>query len=68
MSQMLETKFPSSLYQDLVFQKRSFVLESSAKEATCYVCNKGLNEGYTITAKNTALGTLLFCDKHHSEI
>lgn len=66
MSQILETKIPSSLYQDLVFQKIDYVLETHAMEARCYVCSKGIEHGYSITAKNTAFGTLLFCDKHYS--
>ena len=66
MSQILETKFPSKIYQDLIFENRKFTLDTHAKEAKCYVCSKGLEEGYSITAKNTAFGTLLFCDKHYS--
>ena len=66
MSQILETKFPSRIYQDLVFEKTKFVVDTLAKEARCYVCNKGMEDGYSITAKNTAFGSLLFCDKHHS--
>ena len=66
MSQLLETKFPSRLYQDLVFQKKDFTLDTHAKEVTCYVCSKGMSDGYSITAKNTVFGTLLFCGKHYS--
>ena len=66
MSQILETKFPSRIYQDLTFPKRKHVLETHAKEARCYVCDKGMQDGYSITAKNTAFGTLLFCNKHYS--
>ena len=66
MSQILETKFPSRIYQDLVFQREEFSLDTLAKEARCYVCSKGMNDGYSITAKNTAFGTLLFCDKHYT--
>jgi hypothetical protein len=66
MSQILETKFPSRIYQDFVFQRNSCTLDTHAKEASCYVCSKGIADGYSITAKNTAFGTLLFCDKHFS--
>lgn len=66
MEQILETKSPSKIYQDLVFQRRKFVVNTLAKEAECYVCSKGIGDGYSITAKNTAFGTLLFCDKHYS--
>jgi hypothetical protein len=66
MSQILETRFPSRIYQDLVFEKRKSAVNTSAKEARCYVCSKGMDEGFSVTAKNTAVGTLLFCDKHYS--
>jgi hypothetical protein len=66
MSQILETKYPSRIYQDLVFQRTKISVDTLAKEATCYVCSKGMDDGYSITAKNTAFGTLLFCDKHHT--
>ncbi len=66
MSQILETKFPSRIYQDLVFQRTEFAIDTLAKEARCYVCSKGMDDGYSITAKNTAFGTLLFCNKHYS--
>jgi len=66
MSQILQTKFPSRIYQDLVFQRTKFVVDTHAKEARCYVCSKGMEDGYSITAKNTTFGTLLFCDKHYS--
>jgi len=35
-----------------------------ANEARCYVCSKGLEDGHSVTAKNTTFGKLLFCDKH----
>ena len=66
MSQILETKFPSRIYQDLVFQRTKSAVVTLAKEAKCYVCSKGMNDGYSITAKNTTFGTLLFCDKHYA--
>ena len=66
MSQILETKFPSRIYQDLVFQKTKSAVDTLVKEATCYVCSKGMADGYSITAKTTVFGTLLFCDKHHT--
>jgi len=68
MSQLLETKIPSRIYQDYVFSKRKIVVNTLANEARCYVCSKGLEDGFSVTAKNTPFGTLLFCDKHHSTI
>ena len=66
MSQILETKYPSRIYQDLVFQRTKFAVDTLAKEARCYVCSKGMDDGYSVTAKNTAFGTMLFCDKHYA--
>lgn len=66
MSQILEAKFPTRIYQDLIFEKKEFAIDTHAEEARCYVCSKGMDEGYSITAKNTAFGTLLFCNKHYS--
>ncbi len=66
MSQLLETKIPSRIYQDYVFSKRKIVVNTLANEAICYVCGKGLKDGFSVTAKNTTFGTLLFCDKHYS--
>ena len=65
MSQLLETKIPSRIYQDFVFLKRKIAVNTLANEASCYVCSKGLEDGYSVTAKNTMFGTLLFCEKHY---
>ena len=66
MSQLLVRKIGSSLYQDLTFSAKKPCLDTIAVEASCYVCGKGLEDGYSITAKNSASGTMLFCDKHYS--
>lgn len=66
MSQLLAGKSKSSIYQDQVFPLKKLCFDEIALEALCYVCGKGLEDGYSITAKNSATGTLLFCDKHYS--
>ena len=66
MSQILEAKSPSRIYQDMILENRKNSLQSLAKEAKCYVCSKEMGDGYSLTAKNTSFGTLLFCDKHYS--
>ena len=66
MNQLLETKIPSRIYQDFVFSKRKIVVNTLANEARCYVCSKRLDDGFSVTARNTTFGTLLFCDKHYS--
>ena len=66
MSQLLESKTRSALYQEFIFSKNQPKLKSFAIEASCYVCGKGLNDGYSLTAKNSVTRTLLFCNKHYS--
>ena len=66
MSQLLESKTRSALYQEFVFSKNQPSLKSFAIEASCYVCGKGLDDGHSLTAKNSATRTLLFCNKHFS--
>jgi hypothetical protein len=65
-SQLLETKTLSRIYQDFAFSKTKIVVNTLANEARCYVCSKGLEDGFSVTAKNTTFGKLLFCDKHYS--
>ena len=38
---------------------------STACVAECYVCGKGLPDGYAITAKSLASGIVLFCNVHY---
>ncbi len=67
MSQILaipKTK-SSALIQDVLLKDQKIFVESTAKQATCCVCNKGLNDGFSITAKNTSLGIVFFCDRHY---
>ncbi len=65
MSQLLETKTSSRIYQDYVFSKRKIAVNTLANEARCYVCSNGLDDGFSVTAKNTTFGKLLFCDRHY---
>ena len=66
MSQMLQTKTGSKLYQDLFISGKKSSFGSNANEATCYVCGKGLEHGFSVTAKKFTSKTLLFCEKHYS--
>mgnify|MGYP001577939587 CR=1 FL=1 len=40
--------------------------QSSVSKVECYVCGKGLSEGYSISAKTLSNGIVLFCDVHYS--
>jgi len=55
----------STLMQDLYFKKTSEV-KSSVSEVECYICGKGLQDGYRITAKTLSNGMALFCNVHYS--
>jgi len=55
----------SALVQDLYFKKTSEI-KSSVSEVECYICGKGLQDGYSITAKTLPTGMALFCDVHYS--
>ena len=66
MSQLLVRKTGTRLYQDLIFPTKRTCVDTIAVEASCYVCGKCLEDGHSITAKNSASGTLLFCDNHYS--
>lgn len=38
---------------------------SSTRILKCYVCGKGLTEGFSITAKTLPSGTIMFCNVHY---
>ncbi|HXV65925.1 MAG TPA: hypothetical protein VD731_01685 [Nitrosopumilaceae archaeon] len=64
MSQLLVRKAGTRLYQDFIFSAKKPCLPTIAVEASCYVCGKGLEDGYSLTAKNSSNRILLFCSKH----
>ena len=41
-------------------------IQSSVSKMECYVCGKGLSDGYSISAKTLSNGIVLFCDVHYS--
>jgi len=54
MSQMLVSKQNSKerlLFQDLYFVQKPVSIKSSANEAVCDICKKGLGDGLSVTAK-----------------
>lgn len=64
MNQLLVRKAGTRLYQDIVFSVKKSCLDTISVEASCYVCDKGLGDGYSLTAKYSSEGILLFCNKH----
>ena len=41
-------------------------VQSSVSKVECYICGKGLADGYSITAKTWNNVIVLFCDVHYS--
>ena len=41
-------------------------VQSSVSKVECYICGKGLADGYSITAKTISNRIVLFCDVHYS--
>ena len=67
MSQVLIPDFGTSrslLFQDLYFSPKKAHLETSVKEAVCAICQNGLQDGVSITAKMINSKLKLFCQYH----
>jgi hypothetical protein len=70
MSQILIPKFAktqSLLFQDLYFVVKKSSVKSTVKEATCNICQKGLEDGVSVTAKRIGMNLRLFCQYHLPE-
>jgi len=66
MSQVLENVAvrKSILLQDLYFVKKRMSVKSSVIEAMCTICDKGLNDGISVTAKKIGHQMRFFCQYH----
>lgn len=67
MSQILVSKQKRNemlLFQDLYFIQKSVSVKSSATEAVCDVCKKGLEDGLSVTAITTDHKIKLYCTNH----
>lgn len=51
--------------QNTVSVQRTVSAKSSAHEVSCYVCGRGLDDGFSVTAKALRNGIAMFCDIHH---
>jgi len=54
------------LYNELNFGIKKPQLKTTVLQTNCNVCEKGLEDGFSLTAKSTSSGTLFFCDTHYS--
>ncbi len=68
MSQIiLDAKFTRpALVQDILFSGKKSVLISSVNLVECDICGKGIEDGFSITAKSISNETVFFCDFHYN--
>jgi len=64
MSQIIAIKSKDAIIHDIVFSNKKFPMYSSANMAKCDVCGKGLDDGFSVTAKSILKETGFFCDVH----
>lgn len=69
MSQILEKPRTqeNALIQDIYPLEEKSYLSSNASIASCYVCDKGLKDGHSLTAKIIGHETVLLCNVHNSK-
>ncbi len=66
MSQIIAApKFRSALIQDILFSRKRSLITSSTNFAKCAVCGKGIEDGFSVTAKLLPKKTAFFCDVHY---
>ncbi len=58
-------KFRSALIQDILFSRKRPLMASSTNFAKCAVCDKGVDDGFSVTAKSLPKRTAFFCDVHY---
>ena len=56
-----------TIVHDMQFLRRPERALTSAKSAECYVCGRGLESGFSITAKTMPNGNALFCELHYAQ-
>jgi hypothetical protein len=55
------------LFQDLYFVRKKILVQTTLREATCVICEKGLEDGVSVTAKRIGPKLRLFCQFHIPE-
>ena len=66
MSQQLTVRKKGRLfYNELNFGTKKPQLKTLVSQTKCSICGKGLDDGFSLTAKSTYSGTLFFCDIHY---
>ncbi|MDE1842416.1 MAG: hypothetical protein KGH95_02075 [Thaumarchaeota archaeon] len=54
----------SLLFQDLYFPRKKTSVKATVSEALCTICQRGLDDGVSITAKRIGPKLRLFCQYH----
>ena len=54
----------SSLIQNIILKTEPVFLKTNACEMNCYVCEKGIQDGASLTAKTLDSKNILLCEKH----
>jgi len=68
MSQIAVQKVTKSvLIQDYLLSRKKSIMSSSANFVVCNICGKGIEDGFSVTAKSFPKGIIFFCDAHHSQ-
>ena len=57
-------KSKTLLFQDLYFSKKRIPVKSTVKEAMCIICDNGIDEGISVTAKRVGQKIRFFCQNH----
>ena len=52
------------LFQDLYFVKKTSAVKTDIKEVACSICDKGLEDSISVTAKTVRGKTRFFCQYH----
>ena len=65
MSQQITVRKRQRLHNELNFGTKKPQLKTTVLLTNCNVCGKGLEDGFSLTAKTTGSGTLFFCDSHY---
>ena len=53
----------SSLIQDFVLKTEPIFLRTDANEMSCFVCNKRIQDGTSLTAKTLDSKNIMLCEK-----
>jgi len=64
----MATKPKNPLIQDIDFSSKKFTMNSSANMAKCDVCGKGLEDGFSVTARSVMNETMFFCEVHLNQL